>query len=144
MCALPCNVSLYAQTTQASVLLTFISHIWGVLRKTDLRVVLFERWHVYAHFKPKSSWWCICPLRLKNEPLLKSTSSTAEAATSVCSRYKHDQWRHAVQTEVPQTITRFEQCYTFSLDAGPQNATCKRAITGYFLWGVNYKGLLYN
>ena len=41
----PDNDSLHAQT-QASVLLTFISHIWGVLRRTDLRVVLFERWHV--------------------------------------------------------------------------------------------------
>ena len=39
------NVSLYTQT-QASFSLTFISHIWGVLRRTDLRVVLFERWHV--------------------------------------------------------------------------------------------------
>ena len=43
--------------TQACFLLTFISHIWGVLRRTDLRVVLFERWHVSAHFKLKSSWW---------------------------------------------------------------------------------------
>ena len=39
------NVSLHTHT-QASFLLTFISHIWGVLRRTDLRVVLFERWHV--------------------------------------------------------------------------------------------------
>ena len=45
ICALACNVSLYAQT-EASFLLTLISHIWGVLRRTDLRVVLFERWHV--------------------------------------------------------------------------------------------------
>ena len=39
------NVSLHTHT-QASFLLTFISHIWGVLRRTDLRVVLFERWHI--------------------------------------------------------------------------------------------------
>ena len=39
------NVSLYTQT-QASFLLTFLSHIWGVLRRTDLQVVLFERWRV--------------------------------------------------------------------------------------------------
>ena len=56
----PDNVSLHAQT-YACFWLTFISHMWGVLRRTDLRVVLFEGWHVEAHFGRKSSWWCICP-----------------------------------------------------------------------------------
>ena len=60
---------------------TSISHNWGAQRRTDLWVVLLERWRVYAHFEPESSWWCICPLRRKFEFYWKVTCYTGQRYT---------------------------------------------------------------